>query len=158
MLILDRDRGKVSLAVAALRRVHQDAVGDLGVRDSELERELEAEGTEFVIMRGRNDEAADRSTHTLRTCFGLGSAMNECPPLACRNSGRVILVRRSQRSPPQPKGQEHTKPPPVGTSTQLPPLHAPGGRKRRDDAAACTNRGNVAAPARSQQQEEQLSN
>ena len=44
VLILDRDRGEVSLAVAALRRVHQDAVRDVGVGDAELERELEAEG------------------------------------------------------------------------------------------------------------------
>ena len=44
MLILDSDGGKVSLAVAALRRVHQKAVGHVGVGDAELERELEAGG------------------------------------------------------------------------------------------------------------------
>ena len=44
VLILDPDRGEVSLAVSALRRVHQDAVRDVGVRDAELERELQAVG------------------------------------------------------------------------------------------------------------------
>ena len=54
MLVLDRDRCKVSLAITALRRVHQNAVGDLGVRDAELERELEAEEAEFGTITGRN--------------------------------------------------------------------------------------------------------
>ena len=44
VLVLDCDRGEVSLAVAALRRVHQNAVGDVGVGDAEFERELQAGG------------------------------------------------------------------------------------------------------------------
>ena len=46
VLVIDCDRGEVSLAVAALRRVHQDAVGDVGIRDAEFERKLQAAGVQ----------------------------------------------------------------------------------------------------------------
>ena len=50
VVILDCDRGEVSLAVAALCRVHQDAVRDVGIGDTELERELQAGGVNGIWL------------------------------------------------------------------------------------------------------------